>query len=242
MQEDATDPQGDVSVIIPAAGESLRMGSGVRKPFLRLGDEPILFRTCRKLREIADVMEIIIAVHPDDLEYVQDDLWEEARAVGIELAVAGGKSRAESVWNAMQVVSARAELIAVHDAVRPFFSLDVAKALISTARKRGAAVPVVPMVDTPKRIEGDVVVETPRRTGLMRVQTPQVFQSDLLIEAYEYRIQTGGLSEYVTDDAQLVEALGKEVAAVYGSEFNMKITSPDDLKIAEVMMAAGLVS
>lgn len=232
---------GDVSVIIPAAGESLRMGADTRKPFLRLGGESILFRTCRMLSSLPGVFEIIVAVHPEDLHYVQDTIWEEAQAVGIELAVAGGATRAESVWNALQVVSARAQLVAVHDAVRPFLSLDVAKALISTARKRGAAVPVVPMVDTPKRIEGDVIVETPRRAGLMRVQTPQVFQSDLLIEAYEYRLQTGGLTEHVTDDAQLVEALGREVAAVYGNELNMKITSPNDLKVAEALLAAGLV-
>lgn len=231
----------DVSVIIPAAGSGERMGGGVRKPFLELNGEPILFRTCRRLREIPGVFEIIVAVHPNDLDFIQDKKWEEARAAGIELAVAGGESRAQSVWNALEVVSARAELVAVHDAVRPFVPRDIVRALFSTARKRGAAVPVVPMGDTPKRIEGDRIVETPRRAGLMRVQTPQVFRSDLLIEAYEYRINTGGLSEYITDDAQLVEALGREVAAVYGSEFNMKITSPADMRIAEAFLAAGLV-
>lgn len=240
--EEETDVHRDVSVIIPAAGESLRMGGSARKPFLSLGGEPILFRTCRALSKLPGLLEIVVALHPDDLDHIQNTLWEEARAVGIELAVAGGKSRAESVWNALQVVSARAELVAVHDAVRPFLSLDSARALLSTARKRGAAVPVVPMVDTPKRIDGDIVIETPRRAGLMRVQTPQVFQSDLLIEAYEYRLQTGGLTEYITDDAQLVEAMGREVAAVYGNEFNIKITSPNDLKLAEALLAAGLVS
>ncbi|MCC8189813.1 MAG: 2-C-methyl-D-erythritol 4-phosphate cytidylyltransferase [Planctomycetes bacterium] len=232
--------QPDVSVIIPAAGEGVRMGGDRRKPFLTLAGEPILFRTCRALRALPAVLEIIIAVHPDDLEEVQNARWDEARRAGVELAVAGGSCRAESVWNAMQVVSARAELIAVHDAVRPFVGGDLLAALVSTARKRGAAVPVVPMLDTPKRIEGDTVVETPRRTGLMRAQTPQVFQSDLLIEAYEYRGRTGGLDDSVTDDAQLVEAMGGEVAAVYGSEINVKITTPADLRLAEAILAAGL--
>lgn len=231
---------GDVSVIIPAAGNGDRMGGKRHKPFLELGGEPILFRTCRALRRLPEVFEIIVAVHPDDLDYIRDEKWEEARAAGIELVVAGGSSRAQSVWNALEVVSARAELIAVHDAVRPFVPLDVARALISTARKRGAAVPIVPMGDTLKRIDGDRIVETPRRTGIARVQTPQMFHSDVLIEAYEYRIRTGGLSDLVTDDAQLVEALGREVAAVFGSEFNIKITSPADMRIAEAFLAAGL--
>lgn len=232
---------GDASVIIPAAGVGQRMGTDTRKPFIELGGEPILFRTVRRLRNISGVFEIIVALHPDDLPRFQDEMWEEAQEAGVELAVAGGASRAQSVWNALEVVSARAELVAVHDAVRPFVPDDVVNALFSTARKRGAAVPVVPLQDTPKRIEGDVVVETPRRTGLMRVQTPQVFKSDLLIEAYEYRMQTGGLTEYVTDDSQLVEALGQEVVAVYGHELNMKITSPADLRVAEALLAAGLV-
>lgn len=236
-----TDDAGDVSVIIPAAGSGERMGGDVRKPFLELGGEPILFRTCRKLKKLPEVFEIIVAVHPDDLPHFQGPLWEEARAAGVELAVAGGENRAQSVWNALEVVSARAHLVAVHDGVRPFVPEDVVKALFSTARKRGAAVPVVPVGDTPKRIEGDRIIESVRRSGLVRVQTPQVFDSDLLIEAYEYRMRTGGLSERVTDDSQLVEALGHEVAAVYGSEFNIKITTPTDIKIAEAFLSAGLV-
>lgn len=231
---------GDVSVIIPAAGDSERMGGDVRKPFMELNGEPILFRTCRRLREIADVFEIIVVAHPDDLEWLRETHWEEARAAGVELVVAGGANRAQSVWNGLEVVSAKAELIAVHDGVRPFVSADTVRALISTARKRGAAVPVIPLSDTPKRVDGDRVVETVARRGLMRVQTPQVFQSDLLIEAFEYRMATGGLGDWITDDAQMVESMGVEVAAVLGNEFNMKITTPSDMKLAGALLAAGL--
>lgn len=233
--------QGDVAVVIPAAGESIRMGGGARKPFMMLGGEPILFRTCRRLASVPGVFEVIVAVHPDDLPHLETELWDEAVAAGVTLAVAGGASRAESIWKAIEVVSARAELIAVHDAVRPFVSRDLVMALISTARRRGAAIPIIPLSDTPKRIEGDVVVDSPRRAGMVRAQTPQIFRSDLLIEAYEYAIRTGGLSESVTDDSLLVEALGREVAAVYGDECNLKITSPRDLKIAAAYLEAGLV-
>jgi 2-C-methyl-D-erythritol 4-phosphate cytidylyltransferase len=237
--EEAERP-GDVSVIIPAAGASNRMGGDVRKPFLELNGEPIILRTCRRLASAPGVFEIVLAVHPDDLESVQGPWWNAFAAAGATLAVAGGGNRAESVWEALQVVSARAALVAVHDAVRPFVRLDTLKALFSTARRRGAAVPVAPLVDTPKRIEGDRVVETPRRLGLMRAQTPQVFKSDLLIEAYEYALSTGGLSETITDDSLLVEKMGAEVAAVFGDESNIKITSPRDLKLAAALLAAGL--
>ena len=238
---EAADENADIAVILPAAGQSVRMGAGMRKPFLELGGESILLRTIRRMAAAPGVFEIILAVHPDDLDAVQGEWWEKLSAAGATLAVAGGASRAESIWNAIQVVSARAEVMAVHDAVRPFVSLDIFKALISTARRCGAAVPVVPLVDTPKRIEGDRVIETPRRIGLMRVQTPQVFSSDLLIEAYEYALRTGGLSENITDDSQMVENLGREVAAVYGDEFNIKITTGNDLRMAEAFLAAGLV-
>lgn len=241
MAEPEAEKRGDIAVVVPAAGESLRMGNGVRKPFLELGGEAILFRTCRKMASLPGVFEVIVAAHPDDLRGLETEFADAAASAGITLAVAGGRSRAESVWNGIEVVSARANLIAVHDAVRPFISRDVALALFSTARKRGAAVPVVPLSDSPKRIEGDVIVESPRRAGMVRVQTPQVFQSDLLIEAYEYAMRTGGLSDAITDDSQLVEALGREVAAVFGDECNLKLTSPRDLRVAEAYLAAGLV-
>lgn len=231
----------DVSVIIPAGGNSERMGGSVRKPLMELAGEPVLFRACRRLKSVPGVLEIIVAAHPDDVAYLQDEAFEAARAAGIDLVVAGGSCRAQSVWNALEVVSAKAELVAVHDAVRPFVPVDVVNALISTARKRGAAVPVVPLSDTVKRIDGDEIIETPRRAGLMRVQTPQVFRSDLLIEAYEYRMATGTLSEYITDDAQLVEGISQPVAAVYGHPYNMKLTVPEDLRLANLLLEAGLV-
>ena len=242
-QKAAAEPaeKADIAVILPAAGQSLRMGMGTREPFLKIGGEPILLRTIKRLAAAPGVLEIILVVHPDDLDAVQGEWWERLAAAGATLAVAGGASRADSIWNAIQVVSARAEMIAVHDAVRPFVSLDILKALFSTARRHGAAIPVVPLTDTPKRIEGDKVMETPRRLGLMRVQTPQVFSSDLLIEAYEYALKTGGLSDNITDDSQMVENLGREVAAVYGDEYNIKITTSKDLGLADALLAAGLV-
>lgn len=236
-----TDPAGDVCVIVPAAGSSERMGAGTRKPFLPVGGQPLLLRTCRRLARAPGVFEVIAVVHPADLDMLQNDMWEEAEAAGITLAVAGGSCRAQTVWNGLEVMSARAEYVAVHDAARPFFPMDTFRALLSVARKKSAAVPLVPVSDTPKRIEGDRIISTERRAGLMRAQTPQVFASDLLIEAYEYAMRTGGLSDRITDDAMLVEQLGKPVYAVLSDERNLKITTPHDLRLAEAMLAAGMV-
>lgn len=229
------------SVVVPAAGSGIRMGCEVRKPWIQLGGEPLVVRTCRRLSCVPGVAEIILAVHVDDLEAVQGKRAGELAACGVTLSVEGGKTRAESVWNAVQVMSAGSELIAIHDAARPFVSQAVCTTLLQTAARYGAAVPIVPMSDTVKRVEGEAVVETPSRLGLVRVQTPQVFRSDLFIDACEYALRTGGFPESLTDDAMLVENFGHEVAVVLSEETNIKVTTPRDLRIAEALLAAGAV-
>ncbi len=234
-------PPPTVSVVVPAAGSSTRLAGPTRKPFRELAGRPILLRTCERLRSMPGVGEIILAVHPDDLADVQGKLWEVLRAAGVHLVVAGGEVRAQSVWNALAVADPEAELVAVHDAVRPFISPAICAELFRVARDRGAAVPVVPVNDTIKRTEADKVTETVRRRGLMRVQTPQVFRRELFVAANEYARATGGFCETITDDASLVESYGKEVAVVLGEEYNLKITTPRDLRMAEALLAAGVV-
>jgi len=228
----------NVSVIIPAAGASTRMGGDTRKPFMELCGEPILFRTCRRLKSFEGVTEIILAVHPEDLDYVQGELWDELSARGVNMVVAGGENRQDSVWRAFSACDPSADLVAIHDAVRPFITKEVAQMLFKTAMQRGAAVPIVPLSDTIKRTEADHVVETVPRRGLNRVQTPQVFERELFLDACEYVLSTGGFSENITDDASIVEAYGKEVAVVLGDETNFKITTPRDLRIAEALVRA----
>jgi len=176
-------------------------------------------------------------VHPDAIERARPE-FEGSLAT---IAVAGGDSRPASVWNAVMACDPRADLVAIHDAVRPFASAVLCKLLCETAAKRGAAVPILPINDTVKRTEGEVVAETIRRFDLKRVQTPQVFQLALFIEACEYVRSTGGFSEAITDDASIVEAFGREVAVVLGEEYNFKITTSRDLRMAEALLAAGLV-
>ncbi len=230
-----------VSAILVAAGESTRMGGVKRKPFLIVGGTSILARTLALFDALPEVEEVILVVHPDDLEEVRERSWTVFAAAGATLAVAGGSNRAESVWNGIRVSDPANPLLAVHDAVRPFAGADLCRGLFRMALKRGAAVPVVPVGDTVKRVEGDRIVETPPRLGLMRVQTPQIFRREVLIEANEYALRTGGLSERITDDAALVEAMGGEVAVLLGNPYNLKITTPEDVKLAEALLAAKLV-
>ncbi len=230
-----------VSVIIPAAGASSRMNARTRKPFLKLDGVPVLWRVCARFKALPEVREIILVSHPEDLERVQGEWWDELSARGATLAVAGGENRAESVWRGLEVSAPEAELVAVHDAARPFFSRQLCELLFRTAAQRGAAIPILPLADTVKRIEVDKVMETVRRQGLMRVQTPQVFRRNLLVEANEYALSSGGFSDRITDDASLVEAYGREVAAVMGEENNLKITTSRDLRLAELMLKEGWV-
>lgn len=236
------EPVPNVSVIIPAAGEGSRMGGGIRKPWIELDGEPILYRTCRVMKSMPGVNEIILSLHPEDAPHAQEEWWDDLSAVGVTLVVEGGATRAESVWNAVQVMGATSELVAIHDAVRPFVSREVCSLLFKTAADRGAAIPIVPLADTIKRTEGDSVTETPSRVSLVRVQTPQVFQSDIYIDACEYALRTGGFPESLTDDAMLVENFGQEVAVVLSEEYTFKITTPRDLRIAEALLTAGVVT
>lgn len=235
------DSKVNVTVLIPAAGASTRMGGGTRKPFLCLQGEMILLRTCRRLASIEGVREVIVAVHPEDLERARGELWDDLKGAGVTLVVQGGESRAESVWNALSASDPAIEWVAVHDAARPFVSKELCRGLFALAAKRKAVIPILPVQDTIKRVEGDLVIETPRRLGLVRVQTPQVFHRELLVEAYDDAIRTGGLSDRIVDDASLVETIGEKVTVVYGDPYNIKITTPADLKLAEAMLAYRLV-
>lgn len=231
-----------VTVILPAAGESSRMGLSTRKPFLPLSGITILERTCQRMMETKLVGEIVLAVHPDDLEAVQDQYEEKLMRVGVSMIVAGGRSRAESVWNALEVSDPSADVVAVHDAVRPFASVSLCRALFKLAHQRDAAIPASPVTDTIKRVEGDAVTETVRRLGLMQVQTPQAFRREMLLGAFEFMRRTGGLTERITDDASMVEAYGHPVSVIHGEPYNLKITTKDDLRLAELLLQAQLVS
>jgi len=230
------------SAIIPAAGESSRMGAAQRKPWMQLGGEPIILRTVRLLKSVKSVEEIILAVHPDDLDFAQEQQGEVLEKAGVTLIIAGGKTREETVRKALEVTDPMCEIVAIHDAVRPFADRSMCNALCKMARDFGAAIPVSPVTDTIKRVHADKVIDNVRRLGLMAAQTPQCFRRELLIEAFAYADNTGGISENITDDSSLVEAYGHEVRCILGNAKNFKITTKEDLQLAELMLKAGMIS
>jgi 2-C-methyl-D-erythritol 4-phosphate cytidylyltransferase len=149
--------------------------------------------------------------------------------------IEGGDTRQGSVWNGLQAAS-DAELVLVHDAARPLVDEALIRAVLAATRRAGAAVPLVPVPDTVKRVEGDRVVDTVPREGLMLAQTPQGFRRELLLRAHREARESG---VEATDDAQLVERLGEEVAWVEGNRVNLKITTPADLVLADRLLRGG---
>lgn len=222
-----------IAVIVPAAGQSTRFGDKPKKPFATLDGRPIVIRTLEHFINRPDVIQTILVVSPDDMEEVKRKLGANLSFMGVKL-VAGGKERYETVANALQQVKEEADLVAVHDAVRPCVTEDMIDAVFAQAAKSGAAILASPVRGTLKRIgTANLIENTVSREGLWEAQTPQVFRRDWLIEAYAKRDQAG---ESITDDAQLIEAIGKKVTAVESDPSNLKITAPTDIRLAESIL------
>jgi 2-C-methyl-D-erythritol 4-phosphate cytidylyltransferase len=232
-----------VSVILPAAGLGTRMGrekSGVsRKQFMLLEGAPILIHTIRKFLRSALVSEIVVALRQEDIDWVRGLIHQEHPARPVRL-VQGGGSRQESVENALAALSPETELVAVHDAVRPFIEPDLIDRVIHEAAQSGAAIIGIVPVDTVKRVHKNKIRATLPREHLVLAQTPQVFRFDLLKRAFEMAKQDGFLG---TDEASLVERLEQvEVSVVQGTDRNIKITKPTDMDLARLFLAEELAA
>lgn len=228
-------------VILPAAGLGTRMArlqpetSGVsRKQFMLLDGAPILLHTLRKFDACEAVTEIVLALRSEDLEGVRE-MVEAERFTKPLRYVEGGDSRQESVANAIAALAPDTDLVAVHDAVRPFVSPSLISEVIEAARHSGAAILGVVPVDTVKEVHRNKVRATLLREQLILTQTPQVFRYDLLKTAFE-RARDDGFT--ATDEASLVERLEVEVTVVAGSNRNIKITRPSDMLLAKVFLEA----
>lgn len=216
-----------VVTIVVAGGAGKRMGGDLPKQFLLLGGRSILDRTVSAVAASNRVDGIVLALPPSSPVGVRESY----RAVEKVIAVVdGGEQRQDSVRSALQAVPPEAEVILVHDAVRPFLPLDLLERCVDLAREHGAVVPVVPVRDTVKRwsAEGRTLV-TVDRSRLMRAQTPQAFRSEILRDAYRKAAEEGYEG---TDDASVVERAGHPVIPVPGSEENVKITLPEDYRMA----------
>ncbi len=218
----------DVVVLIPAGGVGVRIGRRTPKQYLRLGGATILAATLRHFVAHPAVRAIVIAAPEAHLARTRARLAR-ARRRPVITVVAGGATRQESVWRALQAAPAEAAIVLVHDAVRPFVSRALIDAVVAAAAGHGAAICALPISETVKRVRDGVVEATLERAGLWAVQTPQGFHASLLREAHEKAIRDGVTG---TDDAMLVERLGHAVRVVRGLAANVKITTPEDLRRA----------
>ena len=215
--------------VIVAAGSASRMG-GIDKVMAPLGGEPMIARTVRAFQECDAVSQIVIVTR-EDLILPINSLCKEFPKV--KAVIAGGKTRQESVGNGLNALDKEMKLAAIHDGARPLITWQLIDWVIRAANTYGAAAPAIPVKDTIKTVEGGLVVNTPERAKLRAVQTPQVFDIDLLKGALLKAYQDGA---EVTDDCSAVERLGMKVKIVEGDEKNLKVTTPMDLKIAEMLL------
>ena len=219
--------------IIAAAGSGTRMGSDRPKQFLLLAGMPVIFHTLKPFEQCDNIHEVIVVLPAEE----SAGFLSLAGKYGLrKLArvVPGGATRADSVKRGlMSIRAATAEIVAVHDGVRPFVTVEEIDATIETARADGAAILVAPVTDTIKQVDSERVVKTLDRDGLRRALTPQCFRYDVLRHAYEAADVT---DPSLTDESVLVEQLGHTVSIVEGSGRNIKITTAEDLAVAEVLL------
>lgn len=223
-----------IVTIVPAAGLGSRLGLGKNKAFANIGGLPLLVQCLKMLAATGCVSRVIAVVQPREVDEARELLAEYRANCYPELpfiVVAGGKERQDSVANALAAVTETDGYIAVHDGARPFAGKEVFARVLAAAQNSGAAIAAVAVKDTIKVVdEQNSVVATPVRNTLRAVQTPQIFKISILKQAYEFLRQQPG---NVTDDASLVERLGFPVTVAEGSYENIKITTPEDLVLAE---------
>ena len=215
--------------VIVAAGNASRM-EGIDKVMAEIGGEPMIARTVRTFQSCDAIREIVVVTRPDLITTVMGlcKSFDKVTAV-----VAGGKDRPESVSLGLNALSSRVKLAAIQDGARPLVTWQVIDRVVRAANTYGAAAPAIPVKDTVKEVAGGLVVTTPDRSRLQAVQTPQVFDFDLLRGALKKAKQEGAA---ITDDCSAVELLGAKVKIVEGDERNIKVTTPLDLKIAELFL------
>ena len=222
-------PLKSCGAVIVAAGSASRMG-GIDKVMAELGGEPMIRRTVRAFQNSDAITSIVIVTREDLIRPISALCRDMDKVVAV---VAGGSSRQESVHLGLNALPKGTKLAAVHDGARPLISWEVIDRTVRAANTYGAAAPAIPVKDTIKVVQGGLVKETPDRATLQAVQTPQVFDFDLLRGALK-KAETDGAQ--VTDDCSAVERLGMKIKIVEGDERNLKVTTPLDLKIAELLL------
>jgi 2-C-methyl-D-erythritol 4-phosphate cytidylyltransferase len=220
--------------IVVAAGRGTRLGGDRPKQFLELGSVPVIIHTLRQFERSKQINEVITVLPAEDTAGFESL----AQKFGLKKAqrvLAGGQTRAQSVRNGLNAI-AQADIVAVHDGVRPFVTPEEIDEVVSAAERSGAAILTAPVADTIKRVDGDHIVQTILRADLRRALTPQCFRFDILKHAYEQLDELEAQGVEITDESFLVERLGVAVVTVEGSARNIKITNKADLEQAEALL------
>lgn len=215
--------------VIVAAGNASRMG-GIDKVMAPLGGEPMIVRTVRTFQQCDAISEIVVVTREDLLTRISGLCKDFSK---VRAVVAGGSDRCASVRAGLNALSPKVRLAAVQDGARPLITWQVIDRTVRAANTYGAAAPAIPVKDTIKRVNGGIVAETPDRSKLQAVQTPQVFDIAILKAALAKAVKENAA---ITDDCSAVENMGMPVKLVEGDECNIKVTTPMDLKIAELLL------
>ena len=227
-------PEAFVSAIIVAAGQSRRMGGDTSKQFILIDGVPVIVRTLKAFEIAERIREVVIAARQEDIPQMYA-LIQDYEITKVKQIITGGETRQESVFRAIAQVDENADFLAIHDGARPLIRPQEIDLAVSAAVEHGAAALGVPVKDTVKQVDADgKIVDTPERSTLWAVQTPQVFSRALYLPAE----QAGEAAAQLTDDCQLIERTGAPVYLVRGAYANLKITTPEDVFAAEGILRA----
>ena len=227
------------SAIIVAAGSGVRMGGGVRKQYLLLGGRPILAHTLAPFDEFNGINEIFLVVPETDFDYCRNAVISPMKPRKKIRLVPGGATRQESVYNGLLAIGGNQGVVVIHDGVRPFITMEQIAECIEVAEKTGACILGMPVFDTLKRVNhAEEIEKTVEREAIRSAQTPQAFQYRSILEAHEIARREGYTG---TDDASLMEHIGKRVKIITGDRRNIKITTPEDLDMAEAILESGWI-
>ncbi|RMF62234.1 MAG: 2-C-methyl-D-erythritol 4-phosphate cytidylyltransferase [Calditrichaeota bacterium] len=223
------------SAIIVAAGCGSRIGGELPKQYQNVCGKPLLFYALQKFEACPLIHDVVLSVAEAFLSYAANEIVDRFGFSKVKKIIAGGEKRQDSVYAGLNALEPGTKMVAIHDAARPFVSVEKIEEVIKAGQQHGAAILAIPAKDTIKTSRGGFVGKTPERDALWLVQTPQVFEYDLIRRAYEEAYKYG---IYQTDDSALVERTGHPVKIVEGEPENLKITVPFDLKLAEMLLRA----
>lgn len=223
-----------ISAVIVAGGKGKRMGQGINKQFIKLGDREILAITLEAFNNSEIINEIVVVISDDEIEFCRRNIVEKYQLNKVVKIIPGGSERQESVYNGLKECSANTEIVLIHDGARPFITKSLIAESASCASESGACTVAVPIKDTLKMVDSNNrIVGSLKREEIYSIQTPQAFKMDLIMEGHRRAYSENWK---VTDDTSIVEKMGQPVKVVLGTYFNIKLTTPEDLIIGESIL------